>query len=32
MDRLKELKKGAAAPEEVAIEFESDKGIYNIIN
>ena len=26
MDRLKELKKGAAAPEEVVIDIENDKG------
>lgn len=26
MDRLKELKKGAAAPEDVAIDIDSDKG------
>jgi hypothetical protein len=26
MDRLNELKKGVAAPEEVVIDIESDKG------
>jgi len=26
MDRLKELKKGAAAPEEVVIDVKNDKG------
>lgn len=27
MDRLKELKKGAAAPEDIAIDIDSDKGL-----
>mmetsp|Transcript_27380 Transcript_27380/g.54823 ORF Transcript_27380/g.54823 Transcript_27380/m.54823 type:complete len:314 (+) Transcript_27380:52-993(+) len=29
MDRLKELKKGAAAPEDVSLDVESDRGLVN---